>query len=187
MPWERFCTTVAEAEALARPEEFDAFQNLGEHYAGIRRWSPAFLAAFEFESVPASASLMRAIEVLRETNRLEKPALPKSAPTGFVRQRWVPTSCRAAPSTGAITNSACLSELRDRLRAGDVWVTGSRQYRSFEERLISKETLQELQQAGTLPVAVEADFDQFIAARRALLDERLTAVNAAPRTACCQM
>lgn len=59
MPWARFCTTVAEAEALARPEEFDAYQSLGEHYAGVRRWSPAFLETFEFESVPASASLMR--------------------------------------------------------------------------------------------------------------------------------
>jgi TnpA family transposase len=64
------------------------------------------------------------------------------------------------------------------LRAGDVWVAGSRQYRSFEERLISAETLQELQQAGTLPVAVEADFEQFIASRRALLDEQLTAIDA---------
>jgi Domain of unknown function (DUF4158) len=40
--WERFCKTVAEAEALARPEEFDAFENLGRHYSVIRRWSPAF-------------------------------------------------------------------------------------------------------------------------------------------------
>ena len=28
MPWEKFCTSVAEAEALARPEEFDAYKNL---------------------------------------------------------------------------------------------------------------------------------------------------------------
>ena len=88
MSWERFCTTVAEAEALARPEEFDAYQNVGEHYAGIRRWSPAFLDVFEFESVPACASLMRAIAVLREANRAGRSTLPKSAPTGFVRQRW---------------------------------------------------------------------------------------------------
>ena len=54
IPWERFRATVAEAEALARPEEFDAYQMLGEHYAGIRRWSPAFLEAFVFESVPAA-------------------------------------------------------------------------------------------------------------------------------------
>jgi hypothetical protein len=60
--WERYRATVAEAQALARPETFDAYQKMGEHYAGIRRWSPAFLAAFEFESVPTSASLMRDIE-----------------------------------------------------------------------------------------------------------------------------
>ena len=58
-----------------------------------------------------------------------------------------------------------------------MWVVGSRRYRSFEERLISRETLEELEQSGTLPVAVEADFEQFIAARRAVLDERLAEVD----------
>jgi len=66
----------------------------------------------------------------------------------------------------------------DRLRAGDIWVTGSRQYRSFEERLISAQTLYELQQAGALPIAVEPDFERFIIGRQALLDERLKAVDA---------
>ena len=28
------------------------------------------------------------------------------------------------------------AELRDRLRAGDIWVTGSRQYRDFETHLM---------------------------------------------------
>ena len=70
-----------------------------------------------------------------------------------------------------------LAELRDRLRAGDVWVAGSRQYRSVEERLISKQTFQDLQSAGAIPVAVEADFEKFIESRRALLDKRLTDVN----------
>ena len=177
IPWERFCKTVAEAEALARPEEFDAFQNLGEHYAGIRRWSPAFLSAFAFESVPASASLLRAIEVLREMNSKDTAALPKSAPTGFVRQRWAAYVMPGGVIDRRHYELCVLSELRDRLRAGDVWVTGSRQYRSVEERLISKQTFQELQSAGTVPVAVEADFDKFIESRRELLDKRLTQVN----------
>jgi len=179
--WERFCTTVAEAEALARPEEFDAYQNVGEHYAGIRRWSPAFLDAFKFESVPACASLMRAIAVLREANRAGRSALPKSTPTGFVRQRWAALVMPGGVIDRRYYELCALSELRDRLHAGDVWVTGSRQYRSFEERLISVETLQELQQAGTLPVAVEADFEAFIASRSARLDERLNAVDARAR------
>ena len=42
--WERFRTSVAEAEALMRPEEFNAYENVGEHYAGIRLRTPGTLA-----------------------------------------------------------------------------------------------------------------------------------------------
>ncbi len=179
--WERFRTTVAEAEVLARPETFDAYQQLPEHYAGVRHWSPAFLAAFTFDGVPASASLLRAIEVLRQANRAGTPVLPDTAPTGFIRQRWAPYVLRDGNIDHRYYELCVLSELRDRLQAGDVWVFGSRRYRSFDERLISAPTLQALQQAGTLPVAVETDFEQFIAGRRALLDERLSAVEARAR------
>ncbi len=71
-----------------------------------------------------------------------------------------------------------LSELRDRLRAGDVWVRGSRQYRSFEERLVSRETMEKLRREGTVPVAVELDFATFITTRRTRLHDRLAAVDA---------
>jgi TnpA family transposase len=70
-----------------------------------------------------------------------------------------------------------LSELRDRLRAGDVWVSGSRQCRSFDERLISKDAFQDLRNVGALPIAVEVDFERFIAGRREALDARLAAID----------
>src|SRR5277367_980575 len=178
IPWERFRASVAEAEALARPEEFDSYEMLGEHYAAVRRWAPAFLAAFSFQSMPAAASLLRAVDMLRDVNAAAAPKLPKSAPTGFIRERW----SRYVMPGGALDRRyyelCVLSELCGRLRAGDVWVVGSRRYRSFEERLISREVLQELQQSGTLPVAVDADFERFIASRRVLLDARLAAVEA---------
>ena len=178
LPWKRFCTTVAEASTLARPEEFDAHQLVGEHYVAVRRWAPAFLEALIFEGVPAAASLLRAIEMLRQVNRGGAAALPNSAPTAFVRHRWV----RLVLPGGVIDRRhyelCVLSELRDRLRAGDVWVAGSRQYRSFDERLISPETLEQLQRDRMLPVQVDADVDRFIAARRATLDDRLVAADA---------
>ena len=176
--WERFRTSVAGAEALMRPEEFDAYENVGKHYAGIRRWSPAFLDAFAFEGVPAAASLLRAVEVLREANRKGSAALPKSAPIGFVRQRWAGLVLPGGVIDRRHYELCVLSELRGRLQAGDIRVTGSRRYRSFEERLISEDTLNQLQQAGTLPIAVEPDFEQFIAGRRMLLDARLASVDA---------
>jgi hypothetical protein len=70
-----------------------------------------------------------------------------------------------------------LSELRDRLRAGDVSVVGSRRYRAFEERLISREILKELERGGSLPIAVDPDFERFISARRAFLNERFAAID----------
>ena len=79
---------------LARSEEFDAYQMLGEHYAGIRRWAPAFLDAFVFQGVPAAAALMRAIDTLRDMNRRAAPSLPKSAPISFIRERWAPRASR---------------------------------------------------------------------------------------------
>jgi hypothetical protein len=39
----------------------------------------------------------------------------------------------------------------------------------------------ELLQSGTLPIAVDPDFEHFIASRRALLDERLAAIDAKAR------
>ena len=176
IPWERFRTTVAEAEALARPEDFDVLQNIGQHFNGVRRWSPAFLDAFAFESVPACASLMRAITVLRDANHAGR-ALPKTAPTGFVRQRWAPYVLPGGSIDRRHYELCVLSELRDRLRAGDVWVTGSRHYHSFEERLISKETLAEMEQSGTLLIAADTDFERFIEGRRVLLEERLRMID----------
>jgi hypothetical protein len=178
IPWERFRASVAEAEALAPGEEVDAFPMLGEPSAGVRRWAPAFLEAFVFQGVPAAAPLLRAVEVLRAVNRTGATALPDSAPTAFVRPRWA----RYVLPGGAIDRRhyelCVLSELRDRLRAGDVWVAGSQQYRAFEDRLVAPATLAEMRRDGTVPVAVDAAFDRFIAEHRAVLDERRAATDA---------
>ncbi|MEI7610460.1 MAG: Tn3 family transposase, partial [Rhodospirillaceae bacterium] len=177
IPWERFVSSVAEAEALSRSEEFDSYQKLGEHYSGVRRWAPEFLEAFSFQGVEAVTPLLDAIRMLREVNRTAASSVPEAAPTSFVRPRWA----RHVLADGTINRRnyefCVLSELRDRLRAGDIWVTGSRQHRSFEERLISHKTLEELQRSHTLPITVDADFDSFIAERRAVMGERLLAIN----------
>jgi hypothetical protein len=120
---------------------------------------------------------MRAIDMLRDMNRRAVLTLPKSAPISFVRERWARHVLRGGGIDRRYYELCVLSELRNRLRAGDVWVVGSRRYRAFEERLISRETLKELERDGTLPIAVDADFERFIAARRARLNERLAAID----------
>jgi hypothetical protein len=106
IPWERFRASVAEAETLARPEDFDSYEGLGEHYAAMRRWAPAFLAAFSFQGGPAAASLLRAVDTLRDMNEAASSKLPKSAPTGFIRERWARYVMPGGELTGVITSSA---------------------------------------------------------------------------------
>src|SRR3546814_4569084 len=45
-----------------------------------------------------------------------------------------------------------LAELRDRLRAGDMWVEGSRRYRAVEQQLIPAPVFAAMREAGPLPV-----------------------------------
>lgn len=64
--------------------------------------------------------------------------LPKDLPTGFIRRSWRSAVFRDGAIDGQAYELCLFAELRDRLRAGDVWVVGSRQYRAVEDQLISK-------------------------------------------------
>jgi hypothetical protein len=55
------------------------------------------------------------------------------------RERWARHVLRGGGIDRRYYELCVLSELRDRLRAGDIWVVGSRRYRALEERLISRE------------------------------------------------
>jgi hypothetical protein len=63
---------------------------------------------------------LHAVEVLREVNK-DTTVLPKSAPTSFVRQRWAPYVMPGGVIDRHLYEFCVLSELRDRLRAGNVW------------------------------------------------------------------
>ena len=52
--------------------------------------------------------------------------------------------------------AATLLALRDRLRAGDIWVEGSRQWRAIEDQLIPPALFAAMRGAGPLPVAAPA-------------------------------
>jgi hypothetical protein len=55
-----------------------------------------------------------------------------------------------------------LAELRDRLRSGDIWVTGSRQYRDFETYLIPAAAFKEMQK-NPLPLDIDTDLPSYMA------------------------
>jgi len=67
--------------------------------------------------------------------------------------------------------------LRDRLRAGDIWVEGSRQWRAVEDQLLSPALFTAMREVGPLPVAAPASALDYLAERRGLLERRLKEID----------
>jgi TnpA family transposase len=102
-------------------------------------------------------------------------------PVSFLRAAWRDAVLGATKAGGAerrIWEAATLLALRDRLRAGDIWVEGSRQWRAVEDQLIPPALFAAMRAAGPLPVAVPQTAAAYLAERRALLDRRLSDVAA---------
>ena len=175
LPWPKFESTVAEAQTLAQPEAFDFLALLDDRYSSVRKFAPLLLAHFEFHAAPAAAELLQALDLLRDLNASGKRTLPEHVPTGFVKPRWRPS---VFPSSGVdrhFYELCALGELRDRLRAGDIWVTGSRQYRDFETYLIPAATFKAMQKEP-LPLDVDTQLPAYLTECRQRLEDNLTTV-----------
>ena len=93
----------------------------------MRQFAPALLEAFAFEGAASASGLLKAVSLLRDISRAGKRTLPGNTPLGFIRRGWRPFVVDAGGKVDRRAWEVCvLSELRDRLRAGDVWVRGSR-------------------------------------------------------------
>ena len=165
--WGPFLRAVAEAEQIARPETVDVRAELIQRWPAMRQFAPALLEAFAFEGAASASGLLKAVSLLRDMNRAGKRTLPGTTPLGFIRRGWRPFVVDTGGKVDRRAWEVCvLSELRDRLRAGDVWVRGSRRYRNFEDCLLPKPTFAALRAEGPLPVGVEEDVESHLATKR---------------------
>jgi hypothetical protein len=169
---------VAEAEAFAAPAVEGDKSELIEKYPSIRMFAPTLLDTFEFRGASAVMGLLKGIEAIGEMYRTGRRSLPESTPTSFIRKSWRPVVLDGDTIDHKAYVLCALSELRDRLRAGDVWVDGSRQYQDFESYLVPKATFALLKAEGPLPLAIEIDPDLYLAGRREALAGELSAVGA---------
>lgn len=176
--WDRLARSVAEAERLARPDRADLPALAARAWPVLHRLGPTFLGAFRLSAVPAAAAALRAIEGLREVYASGGRRWPKSLPTSFLRPVWRDAVQDAGSEARRVWEAATLLALRDRLRAGDVWVEGSRQWRAVEDQLIPPALFAAMREAGPLPVAVPATAEAYLTERHALLDQRLAEVAA---------
>jgi TnpA family transposase len=179
--WARFLSAVAETEGLAASDRIDMRAELVRRWSSLRLFAPDVLRSFSFEGARSASGLLRAVTMLREAyaGRGAKRKIPGDAPTGFIRKGWRPFVIGADKALDVHAWEVCvLFELRDRLRAGDVWVAGSRRFRSFEATLLPPASFAALRDEGPLPVGVPEDPRQWLDAQRDVLAKTMIDVAA---------
>ncbi len=103
--------------------------------------------------------------------------LPADAPTGFIKPRWQKLVMTDAGIDRRYYELCALSELKNSLRSGDIWVQGSRQFKDFEDYPVPPEKFTSLKQSSELPLAVATDCEQYLHERLTLLEAQLATVN----------
>ncbi len=174
--WNEFTQSVGEAELLARPAAFDHLLLVSENFNTLRRYTPAFLEVLQLRAAPASQAVLDAVQTLREMNADNLRKVPSDAPTAFIKPRWKPLVHTPEGIDRRFYEICALSELKNALRSGDIWVKGSRQFRDFDDYLLPPETFSALKRDQALPLAITPNSDQYLEERLQLLDEQLATV-----------
>ena len=177
LPWEAFAQSVSEAQHLAQPEDFDYLHLAGDSVTTLRRYAGEFLNILKLHAVPAAQEVLDAVQVLRAVKADSARKIPANAPTGFIKKRWKELVFTDAGIDPRYYELCTLSELKNMLRSGDIWVEGSRQFKNFDEYLVPQEKFASLRQASALPLPVATDCDHYLHDRLRLLEHQLQTVN----------
>ena len=158
--------------SVADVADQDILVTAAERYSVLRRFSPRFLTAFQFQSSTPGDGVLAAIELLKALDRDGSRPLPKRPPASFLPPKWRKLIfARGAPDR-RLYEIAVLATLRDRLRGANIWVAGSRDYRAFEDYLLPAGASQ------NVGIGNEIDPDRYVPGRAAALHERLNFVTA---------
>ena len=176
IPWDEFAQSVTDAELLARPEAFDHLHLVSENFNTLRRYTPAFLEVLQLRAAPAAQCVLDAIQQLREMNADNLRKVPSDAPTAFIKPRWKPLVITPEGIDRRFYEICALSELKNALRSGDIWVKGSRQFRDFEDYLLPPAKFAALKKEQALPLAINHNSDQYLEERLQLLEQQLAIV-----------
>ncbi len=177
LTWEAFTASVTEAQKLTQPAEFDFLNRIGDSYATLRRYAPQMLDVLKLHAAPPAKGVLEAIEMLRTMNADNTRKVPTDAPIHFVKPRWAKLVKTDDGIDRRYYEICALSELKNSLRSGDVWVQGSRQFKDFNEYLVPVEQFAALKQASKLPLSVATDCDKYLNDRLSLLETQLAITN----------
>ena len=135
-----------------------------------------------FRSTRARDPLLTAIELLRQLNRDGRRTLPAKVPVGHLKEKVRKLIAAGGRWDRRLWEIATLAVLRERLRAGDVWVEGGQAFRPLDAQLMPHSTFEARKQADDLRLGVPRDANAWIAEKQQELDFKLKQLSYRART-----
>lgn len=136
---------VNECEEIVRPSDDSYFDLLASRYSNLRQFAPRFLEAFNWQVGNDNNELTAAIGIMRTLNETGQRKIPDDAPVDFIPAKWEAYVLTDENRLNRRYYELCLLwQMREALRAGNLWVEGSRRYNNPESYLIPVETWSEL-------------------------------------------
>ncbi len=178
--WDRLAASLDAAAGVLGADEGDGLDELIGRHGSLRKAASILFDTFVFRSFKPHDPILAAVDMLRAIYRRERRKLPERIPTVFLKRGWRKRVRAGSDDFDARAYEiAVLVHLRDRLRAGDIWVEGSRAYRTFDDYLLPRPTFALMRTEDRLGLAVSDDFATWRAERAATLDRKLTALSIA--------
>ncbi len=141
--WHNFKASLEKAKRIVKKSKGDTLEMLDSYYNSLRRYTPTLLKSIEFKnSNDTSQGLIDTLDQIKELNNTNKRVLPddKELNLNFTNKKWKKIiSTKTGVEKRHYLELAALTELKNKLRSGDIYVSESKTYRNFETYLFSKE------------------------------------------------
>lgn len=173
--WDGLIASMAAAASVASPHRNTEFDELIGRQKSLRKLGRLIFGAFSFRAFRQDEPVLLAVDHLRALYRGRK--LPSRVPLEFMSRKW---QRRVSPGGGNTDfqawEVAVFVHLRDRLKTGDIWVDGSRAWRSFEDYLLPRHVFNQMRAESRLGLAIPDNFAEWRAERTATLNAKLKAL-----------
>lgn len=170
--WEKLPDLVTALDRVTTKIGADPLDYVAAGHGRVRRYAPRLLRSLRFEGNRVARRLMTQLDLLRASNARGDRCPLTTANAAFAPGPWRRRIVREDGSLDTkLWEIGLMFALRDRLRAGDIWVPGAGRYRDLDEDLVP---------AATVPacrrLAVPLSADRWLDDRRSRLGRLLAAV-----------
>ena len=167
----------ADAQLIRRstkPGRPDVVGELQPEYRVFKQVGSRFLASFTFDGRKATSALRTAMAILVDLGGNWRKPLPVDVPLGHIEHRWRRHLFVEGKIDRTYWELATYFAVASALASGDLWVPTSRMHRALEDLIHPTAAASTIQQSK-LPDRGKPEFEKWISAKSAQLDQALLA------------